>query len=578
MATEQTASRHLCTSAPLRLCTSASPHLISISATRFETGRGVMGLWSKNDSRTSPDYLTCIPKGTDVLMIKMLDTPRSMLDARRLTLDARHVQGTRPQFSHIYPSHKRGCGAVRGSSGGLSLLRRGWSGAFLLPTSPLYQISYLVNLPFSMVKRLLPRAIRKRLSGSRKTDRRLSLPDSSTTSLDPSSPGSQPQTPTLPFGSVSTISTGNPSQSSVFSTSNDADASDESIEPNRLWADPVVEVYGNIVTPGGRGCSIQTYDVANRRWYRLDLDCTVMGDEWIARLVEKHIRAYYNRTRSLPPWNTIRTTARGSPVVYSTQPYASVAHPLTRTLHYGQEPGDRFRTVPWSDVVEKRHLSRGTDSCRWDNKNCVFKRIEFDSDAAIIQRAIRVREDLVARLEADPDPKNPNAPTDIFAEMERRLHVVPILAVVVRDEATPGPWLPGSVAGVLMPNAGISLDRLADRGPLPVTEAQLRDLTRGVRELHNLGVMHGDICDWNVTIQTPLGGVAAYSRGRLLLVDLGNVAPEYEGDAKILGRLISWVLAHSQIRDRESQARLEEAARILREDGDLDRALGAMAA
>ncbi|KAL2753496.1 hypothetical protein ACRALDRAFT_1065217 [Sodiomyces alcalophilus JCM 7366] len=437
-----------------------------------------------------------------------------------------------------------------------------------------------------MPKRLLPRAIRKRLSVSGTSDRRLSLPGSSTSDLDPSSPS---QTSTLPFSWSSTLSTSNTGKSTGLNTTDGPDtsssssASDEPIEPERLWHDPIIEVYGNIVTPSGRGCSIQTYDVANRRWYRLDLDCTVMGDEWIARLVEKHVRAYYNRTRSLPPWNTIRTTARGSPVVYSAQPYASVAHPLNRTLAYGQDPGDRLRTVPWSDVVEKRYLSRGADSCRWENKACVFKRIEFDSDVAIVQRAIRVREDLMARLEADPAPNAPAAAAaaatndDLFAEMERRLNVVPILAVVVRDEATPGPWDPGSVAGVLMPNAGLSLDRLADRGPLPVTEAQLCDLTRGVRELHNMGIMHGDICDWNVTIQTPLGGVAAYSRGRLLLIDLGNVAPEYEGDARMLGRLISWVLAHSQIRDAESRSRLEEAARILREDGDLDRGLAAMA-
>lgn len=369
----------------------------------------------------------------------------------------------------------------------------------------------------------------------------------------------------------------NGSKTNAIDGSGGDPSSDEPIEPERLWHDPIIEVYGNIITPGGRGCSIQTYDVANRRWYRLDLDCTVMGDEWIARLVEKHIRAYYNRTRSLPPWNTIRTTSRGSPVVYSAQPYASVAHPLNRSLAYGQSqsPADRFRTVPWSDVVEKRYLSRGTDSCRWENKPCVFKRIEFDSDIPIIERAIRVREDLMARLEADPDPA---AAGDLFAETERRLNVVPILAVVVRDEATPGPWAPGSVAGVLMPDAGVSLDRLADRGPLPVTEAQLCDLTRGVREMNRMGIMHGDICDWNVTIQTPLGGVAAYSRGRLLLIDLGNVAPEYEGDARMLGRLISWVLAHSQIRDAESRSRLEEASRILREDGDLDRGLAAMKA
>ncbi|KAH6677018.1 hypothetical protein F5X68DRAFT_37964 [Plectosphaerella plurivora] len=344
-----------------------------------------------------------------------------------------------------------------------------------------------------------------------------------------------------------------------------------SIEKNRTWHDPVVEIYENISAasdPTTR-TSVRAYDVANRRWYHLEVDA-VADEEWMAGVVEKHIRAYHKGHRRQPRWNTIKTTLRGTPVAYDTQEEDVVCHQLTESLAYGGKPEDRFPTVQWRDVHEKSYLSKGADHCQWNGKQCVFKRIEFDADVPAFERAIRNREKLIACLESDGQVEG----GDVYVEMERRFNVVPIHAVVIKDD-DPGPWHKGTVAGILMPFAGSSLDALAERGQVNVTEAQLLDLLSGIRELNRFDVCHGDICDWNVALQPSLDlsgrGVGA---GRLLLLDLGNVAPDYEGDAKLLGRLFMWCLQHSAnlTGDPAVKLRVEEAAFLLMTREDLDAA------
>ncbi|KAH7374637.1 hypothetical protein B0T11DRAFT_2203 [Plectosphaerella cucumerina] len=345
-----------------------------------------------------------------------------------------------------------------------------------------------------------------------------------------------------------------------------------SIEKNRTWHDPVVEIYENIAgaSEAATRTSVRAYDVANRRWYHLEVDA-VADEEWMASVVEKHIRAYHKGHRRQPRWNTIKTTLRGTPVAYDTQEEEVVSHQLTESLNYGGKPEDRFPTVQWRDVHDKRYLSKGADHCHWNGKQCVFKRIEFDADVPAFERAIRNREKLIACLESD-DGGQAVAGADVYAEMERRFNVVPIHAVVIKDD-DPGPWRKGTVAGILMPFAGSSLDALAERGQMSVTEAQLLDLLSGIRELNRFDVCHGDICDWNVALQPSLDlsgrGIGA---GRLLLLDLGNVAPDYEGDAKLLGRLFLWCLEHSANLngDQAVKLRVEEAAFLLKTREDLD--------
>lgn len=349
------------------------------------------------------------------------------------------------------------------------------------------------------------------------------------------------------------------------------------LEKHRAWHDPVVEIYDNDTDPTTSSrSSVRAYDAANRRWYHLEVD-TVADEDWMAEVVEKHIRAYHKGHRRQPRWNTIKTTLRGTPVTYDTQPEDVVCHKLSESLAYGSGPDDRFPTVPYKDVHEKTYLSKGADHCLWNGKRCVFKRIEFDADVAAFERAIRNREKLVACIEEGCQTEG----KDVYLEMERRFNVVPINAVVIKDD-DPGPWEKGTVAGVIMPFAGTSLDTLADRGQVNVNEAQLLDLLCGIRELNRFDVTHGDICDWNVALQSGLLDLSArgVGGGKLLLLDLGNVAPDYEGDAKLLGKLFLWCLQHSASlnADPDVKLRVEEAAFVLKTREDFDQAYACLSA
>jgi hypothetical protein len=164
--------------------------------------------------------------------------------------------------------------------------------------------------------------------------------------------------------------------------------------------------------------------------------------------------------------------------------------------------------------------------------------------------------------------------TDPNVEMTKRFLVVPILAVVIGNRK---PWEAGTVAGFLMPFCGRDLEMLTrDTGnTLPVTEAQLRDLVRGVQQLGKCGVEHGDIKYWNTVLQPGEGS----AEEKLVLIDLGSVAPEYPGDAKALGTLLLWCLGHARglREDVEAKARVVAAAAALLAEEDFDTALKVLA-
>lgn len=121
----------------------------------------------------------------------------------------------------------------------------------------------------------------------------------------------------------------------------------------------------------------------------------------------------------------------------------------------------------------------------------------------------------------------------------------------------------------IIPFSGHDLEILV-RDPdatLPITESQLRDLIRDVQQLSKCGVKHGDIKSWNTVLQPAQPGE---TERKLVLIDLGTVAPEYDGDAKALGALLLWCLEHaSALRDDEgANARVVAAAALAKEDFD----------
>jgi hypothetical protein len=108
---------------------------------------------------------------------------------------------------------------------------------------------------------------------------------------------------------------------------------------------------------------------------------------------------------------------------------------------------------------------------------------------------------------------------------------------------------------------------------LHITEGQLRDLVYSVRQLGKCGIRRGDIKYWNTTLQ-PAG--SAGDAARLVLIDLGSVAPDYDGDAKALSALLLWCLEHTPTLRANADAgtRVQAAAAALDKE-DFDAALEA---
>ena len=111
------------------------------------------------------------------------------------------------------------------------------------------------------------------------------------------------------------------------------------MEPNRSSHDPVVEIFGNLITPGVR-YSAEAYDLANRRWYRLDVtEPDVPHDDWLSVTVAGHIRTYYAAHGEVPPWNTITLPDHDGPAAFESRRDGLVrpAHPgvalLRRVAH-----------------------------------------------------------------------------------------------------------------------------------------------------------------------------------------------------------------------------------------------------
>jgi hypothetical protein len=333
------------------------------------------------------------------------------------------------------------------------------------------------------------------------------------------------------------------------------------MEPNRIWHDPVVEIFSNLITP--TVCySAEAYDLANRRWYRLDVtEAEVPSDDWLSSTVADHIRAYYTTHKTAPPWNTISMPARSGPATFSTRPDDRVSRPIRQSLSYGAAltTKDKLPTTMVDELERLTYISRAADRCVWRGRDCVFKRIEFDVDIKGMAREIRAREALIEAMGSSLGEG-----VDVGLEMTRQFLVTPILAVVLAERK---PWKVGSVAGVLMPYCGEDLEMLV-RDPqarLPITASQLWNLVRGVKWLGECGVVHGDIRYWNTVLQPS----ERDGESRLVLIDLGNVAPEYDGDAKALGRLLLWCLDHSRDLRDDSGARakvIAAAAALLAEE------------
>lgn len=434
------------------------------------------------------------------------------------------------------------------------------------------------------------------------------------------------------------------------------------MEQNRLWHEPIVELYGNVILPGV-SCSAQAYDLANRRWYELNVGGTALPsdgnsshdedqdrtatnpfqvpeEDWLSSTVVNHVSNYYKSTGSPPTWNIINTTWTGHPVSFEQgKDDRSVGIPISEHFFYGHKSSDLLPTIGFRALKNKTYLSRGADYCDWEGRKCVFKRIEFDCDNESHEQEIREREHLIRRITQE---SNTVTPLDVSSEMMRRFNVVPILGVVLHDDTSQ--WmiqerkafsaeeigddmecdieteeeesLPASpmeeldeavqkshtVAGFITPYMGRSLELFGATHPngftgsdeahlpsmpavgspkitvdVPISAEQVLDLIKGVRELSTCGITHGDICYWNIVLEEPGSGPTPSAAPRLLLIDMGDTAPDYENDAVALAGVLLWCLKHSpSLREDTSTRNKVIIASALLNEGDFDGAIAVL--
>ncbi|CAH0043724.1 unnamed protein product [Clonostachys solani] len=326
------------------------------------------------------------------------------------------------------------------------------------------------------------------------------------------------------------------------------------LEPDRTWKAPEVLILCTSIFPEVSS-SASAYDVANRRWYELNIDTVVRdAEDWMSDVITKHIKASHSKHGTLPDFNVINTTREESTTTFEKKPNRVVARPIKGNFCYSRGESDILPTTTFDQIKNKVHLNCSADRCTWEGIECVFKRVEFQEDLEAMEREIRQREKLLRAL--DEDPKTG------FTTIQSRFHVLPILAVVLKSSDT------DEVLGLLMPYGGQSLEDLAGRyqygmgyrgddedeegeadsearktdevalqpASLPrlhITETQIQALVVALWELARAGVVHGDITDRNTLCMED---------GQLVFIDLGGVAPDYQGDSHAMGLMITWAL------------------------------------
>jgi hypothetical protein len=259
------------------------------------------------------------------------------------------------------------------------------------------------------------------------------------------------------------------------------------MEENRIWHSPEVIVYGKAITPGTR-CSIEAYDLANRKWYQLNVNSEVDDDDLMSAIIEKYISIYYETHGKMPWFNVINNTREDDCTTFDLKPEDAVARIITEKLHYNAQGKNAIATIFSNELEDKLYLGRGVDRFSWSKRDCVSKRIEFDIDIEQMDREIKARETLIAAINLNDSSRN--------HLIEQTFNVIPILAVVlIRDTDD-------EVAGILMPFAGPSLESMFGNSSnlqigKAITTKRLVDLTRGIGELARVGLLHGDINDRN---------------------------------------------------------------------------------
>lgn len=353
------------------------------------------------------------------------------------------------------------------------------------------------------------------------------------------------------------------------------------MEPHRAWNNPLIEILSTAVVDGGALFTAEAYDIANRRWYHIHVrEATTAEPTWLIALLTKRLQAWFDgHDGTAPTWNTLVTYADDeTQFVTQTRAAASVGREIRRAMVYGDGRHDVLPTTSVGELRQLTYLCRSADWCVWRQQACVFKRIEFDDHVSLIAAEIDARETAQRAVLAEGALL-----VDLHQAMMRRVCLVPILAVII---ATRGPWPRGTVAGILTPYVGRDLEMLARECEaqrssggggegLPLVLEQLRNLTRGMARLKKAGVVHGDVRCWNTILQ--IGNDGDPTRGRLVLIDAGIVAPGYEGDAPALGAMLLWCMRQTRrLRENRDYKTMVVAAMCALMEGDYIGALNCL--
>jgi hypothetical protein len=322
-------------------------------------------------------------------------------------------------------------------------------------------------------------------------------------------------------------------------------------DPNRHYVDPVPVVYANLITPNV--CiSARVFDIANRRWYELNVAKDIRDEDWITATVSSHIKL------ACEPFNVITVHDDGRATL-STRDPRTVGIQVPRTLKCCLT--SVFPTTSTDEILEKQFLAGSVDSCTWNGRKCVYKHILFEEDVVCVQREISVRTQLIERAGWVSSPESQMSMVGIS----------PILAVVIDSQTL-------VIEGLILPYGGLSLDHFAnnlvDENSTPTLRVTLRHLSavlRAVSYLSESSVMHGDICARNVCIKDDDGTVAASES--IMLVDLGDIAPQYKGDAHATGELLLWCAENLGGWSENEREIIKGSGKLLVDGGELSSAI-----
>ncbi|KAH9222563.1 hypothetical protein DL95DRAFT_454568 [Leptodontidium sp. 2 PMI_412] len=313
------------------------------------------------------------------------------------------------------------------------------------------------------------------------------------------------------------------------------------MESNRIWHEPEVVIYSGIITPG------------------INVNSGVYDEEWMADTFENHISTYYHDSGKQTPFNVINATVNGS-LKFDTKPDHAIARPIREKLQYYSEGKSAIPAVLSINAVGmiKTAHSNGSSS--------------IATSRLLTEKSRAGKDCWKFRIFTAWPTKTPTS-EDANQIMEHRFNVIPILAVVVIEQD-----VNNEVMGIPMPFGGPIPKTLRSREDnFEITRGQLRDLARGVREPAQVGVVHGDINERN-TLKKPheVNAAEGYQeQNRLVLADFGDVAPEYKSDAFALGELFIWCKERSSWGVSDLR-KIEDAAQVLKENGDFDRALSVL--